>query len=146
MNEKDKKHLKRLVLLLTREFLPFVDRCFQAIFKSSTLNTVFGHSKARNISNDISSSCIDRISEQLPDFLPEMIPGDQGVDMEFKNQSEDAEEIGFNREISSSKISGEEKGTEGKDEIISKTSGEKNELNSHFASTLQNESIENVQS
>ena len=83
-----------LTRLAIEEFFPYINRCYQAVFKPSAVSLVFGRmSLALEQGSSSTEYCtlnIDKILEPLAEYLPEKVAIDQGVEMDFKNnQRED---------------------------------------------------------
>ncbi len=91
VHKKDQVSSNHLALLVIKEFLPYTNRCFQAIFQPSLLSTI---SASNSISNDISLIYIDKLKMQLREYMPDLneTTDDQGVDMEFKNNPDSSKD------------------------------------------------------
>ena len=79
-----------MISLAVEEFYPYIIRCFQAVFKSSSVSLVFGRpSLASDNTTSVYSLDIDRINEPLSEYLPEKIAVDQGVVVDMKSNFDD---------------------------------------------------------
>eukprot|EP00795_Rhopilema_esculentum_P016920 gene16920-8408_t len=92
--KKDGSNILVLTRLAIEEFFPYINRCYQAVFKPSAVALVFGRpSLALDQGSSSTEYCtlnIDKILEPLAEYLPEKVAIDQGVEMDFKsNKRED---------------------------------------------------------
>lgn len=81
------KHVRRLVVLTLQDFLPFISRCLEAVFKPSALHIAFGRPGLMldPLSSDSFLLDLDKIGAKLTEFLSDSTSMDQGVDMGFKS-------------------------------------------------------------
>lgn len=80
-----------MISLAIEEFYPYIIRCFEAVFKPSSVTVVFGRPSlvSNYASHDTCSLDVDRITEPLSEYLPETLPVDQGVEIDITAKKDD---------------------------------------------------------
>eukprot|EP00794_Sanderia_malayensis_P011097 gene11097-12266_t len=79
-----------LILLTIRDFLPYIDRCFNAIFSPTTLSIIFNCNPGSHVS-DISSKALTKLTEELPEFQQQTIEKSLVQRVDMKTNSEEGE-------------------------------------------------------